>query len=82
MMNRYLIAALLLATLVATQSCAAGQQGAQQSDKAQATQPKHADERHISGDLYMHGRQVHHHPERRQAQPADTAPDKPADKTE
>ena len=77
-MNRYLIAALLLLSMVGTQSCAARQR----ADDSQATPPKHADERHISGDLYMHGRQVHHHPERRQAQPADTAPDKPADKTE
>ena len=75
-MNRYLIAVLLLVTLAGVSSCAARQLNTQQADGTQATPPKHADERHLSGDLYMHGRHIHHHPERDQAQPADTTEDK------
>jgi len=63
-MKVFLIACLFLISLVTLQGCAVQKPAGQPEVEAPAETTEHGDERNIGGDLYRHGRNIHHHPER------------------
>jgi len=67
-MNHSLIFGALLIGLFGMLACASQQGTAQQPDLTPSAQGSHSDERLISGHLYRHGSQIHHHPEREHSQ--------------